>query len=173
MNEIAQVSKSAKMWGWIILIAGVLALLSPLVAGKAVAIMVAILLVIAGLTRLIHSFQGGGFWTGLFGVLGIIAGLMVLGQPLLGLLTLTWILGIFFLINGISEAVAAFQARPTEGWGFVLFSGIISIILALMIMNQWPLSGAWAIGVLVGIQMISAGLTMITVGSVLKEASAA
>ena len=173
MNEIAQASKSAKIWGWIILIAGILALLSPLVAGKAVAIMVAILLIIAGVIRLIYAFQGGGFWAGLFGVLAVIAGLMVLGQPLLGLATLTMVLAIYFLANGITEIIAAFQIRPTQGWGFVLFSGIISAILALMILNQWPLSGVWAIGVLVGIQMIFAGMTMITVGSVLKDASAA
>ncbi len=98
---------------------------------------------------------------------------MVLGQPLLGLATLTMVLAIYFLANGITEIIAAFQIRPTQGWGFVLFSGIISALLALMILNQWPLSGVWAIGVLVGIQLIFAGMTMITVGSVLKDASAA
>jgi len=72
---------------------------------------------------------------------------------------------------GISEIVAAIQIRPTQGWGFVLFSGIVSVILGFLIWNQWPLSAAWAIGVLVGIQLLFAGMTMITVGSVIKEAS--
>lgn len=173
MNEIAQASKSAKIWGWIVLIAGILALLSPLVSGLTVAVIVAILLVVAGVTRLVEAFQGGGFWTGLFGVLSVLAGLVMLGRPLLGLATLTMVLVVYFLATGISEIVVAFQARPAQGWGFVLFSGIVSVVLALLIWNEWPLSGAWAIGVLVGIQLIFAGMAMITVGSVLKQGSAA
>ena len=171
MNEIAQASKSAKIWGWITLVLGILAVLSPMVSGLAVAIMVAILLVIAGVTRLVYAFQGGGFWTGVFGVLAIAAGLFMLGRPLPGLISLTMVLIAYFLAMGISEIVAAIQIRPTQGWGFVLFSGIVSVILGFLIWNQWPLSAAWAIGVLVGIQLLFAGMTMITVGSVIKEAS--
>ena len=81
------------------------------------------------------------------------------------------VLIIYFLANGIGEIIAAFQVKPAQGWGFVLFSGIVSVILAFMIWNQWPLSGAWAIGVLVGIQLIFAGLTMITVGSAIKQST--
>ena len=169
MNEFVEASKSAKIWGWIILILGILALISPLVSGLTVAIMVAILLVIAGILRLIHGFKGGGIWAILFGILAIIAGLVMIGRPYLGLASLTIVLIAYFLVNGIGEIVAAFQIRPTQGWGFVLFSGIISVILSIMIWNQWPLSGAWAIGVLVGIQLIFAGMTMITMGSAIKS----
>ena len=84
MNEFAEASKSAKIWGWIILILGILALISPLVSGLTVAIMVAILLVIAGILRLIHGFKGGGIWAILFGILAIIAGLVMIGRPYLG-----------------------------------------------------------------------------------------
>ena len=172
MNEVAQASKGAKIWGWIILIAGILAVASPFVSGVAVAILVAILLIVAGVVRLMHAFQGGGFWTGLFGVLAVVAGAVMLARPLLGLASLTIVLMAYFLAEGICEIVAALQARPAEGWGFVLFGGIVSVILAFLIWNQWPLSGAWAIGILVGIQLIFAGMTMITVGSALKEAAA-
>lgn len=170
MNELTQVSKSAKIWGWIILIAGVLAVLSPLVSGLAVAMMVAILLVFAGLTRVVHAFQGGGFWTGLLGVLAAVAGLVMMGRPLLGLASLTMILIVYFLFVGIAEISAAIQVRPSPGWGYLLFSGFASTVLALMIWNQWPLSGAWAVGVLVGIQLIFSGMTMIAVGSFIKDA---
>ena len=171
MNELAQTSKNVKIWGWVILIMGILSLLSPLVSGMTVAMMVAILLIIAGISRVIHAFQGGGFWTGMFGVMATIAGLVMLGRPLLGLASLTMILIVYFLAVGISEIIAAIQVRPTQGWGFLLFSGVISTMLALAIWNQWPLSGAWAIGVLVGIQLTFSGMTMITVGSVIKDAS--
>ena len=170
MNDLVQVSKGAKIWGWIILIAGILALLSPLVSGLAVAVMVAILLIFAGFTRVIHAFQGGGFWSGLFGVLAIIVGLVMVGSPMLGLASLTMVLVFYFLALGISEIMAAFQIRPAPGWGVLLFSGIISAVLALLIWNQWPLSGTWAIGVLVGIQLVFSGMTMISVGSFMKDA---
>jgi uncharacterized membrane protein HdeD (DUF308 family) len=77
----------------------------------------------------------------------------------------------YFLAMGISEITAAFRIRPAQGWGFLLFSGIVSVVLAVLIWNQWPLSGAWAIGVLVGIQLFSSGMTMIAIGSVIKDAA--
>ena len=173
MNELTQVSKSAKIWGWIILIVGILAVLSPLVSGLTVAVMAAVLLVFAGLTRVVHAFQGGGFWTGLLGVLAVMTGLVMLGRPMLGLISLTMVLIVYFLAVGLSEIAVAFQIRPAPGWGFLLFSGIASAVLALLIWNQWPLSGAWAIGVLVGIQLMFSGMTMIAVGSFIKSAAEA
>jgi len=156
----------------VILIAGVLALLSPLVSGVTVSIMVGALLVVVGITRFIHAFQGGGFWSGLFGLMSTVAGLVMIGRPLLGLASLTMVLIIYFLAVGISEVIAAFQARPDQGWGWLLFSGVISVMLSLMIWKQWPVSGAWAIGTLVGIQLIFSGLTIIMIGSAVKKLGA-
>ena len=169
MNDLTKKSKSVKIWGWVVLIAGVFALLSPLVAGAFVTVMVGAMILIAGVTRVIDAFQGGGFWSGLFGAVYCIAGLMIIGDPLPGLLALTMVLVIYFLVVGITEIIAAFKIRPVDGWGYLLFSGIVSVLLSLMIWNQWPLSGAWAVGVLVGIQLMISGMTMITVGSALKN----
>jgi uncharacterized membrane protein HdeD (DUF308 family) len=169
MNDLTKTSKSVKIWGWVVLIAGVFALLSPLVAGAFVTVMVGAMILIAGVTRVIDAFQGGGFWSGLFGAVYCIAGLMIIGDPLPGLLALTMVLVIYFLVVGITEIIAAFKIRPVDGWGYLLFSGIVSVLLSLMIWNQWPLSGAWAVGVLVGIQLMISGMTMITVGSALKN----
>jgi uncharacterized membrane protein HdeD (DUF308 family) len=173
MNELAQASKNAKIWGWIVLIAGLLAVLSPLVSGLAVAVMVAVLLIVAGLTRVAHAFQGGGLWAGLSGGLATIAGLVMIGRPVLGLVSLTLILIVYFLAEGLAEIIAAFQARPAQGWGILLFGGIVSVVLSLLIWSQWPLSGAWAVGVLVGIQLMFSGMTMIAIGSVIKDVAAA
>jgi len=172
MNELGEISKSIKMWGWLVLIAGVLSLLAPLASGIAISMLVGALLVIAGITRLFNAFQGAGLWSGLFGLISTIAGLTVMGRPLLGLATLTMVLVVYFLAIGFSEVIAAFQIRPVQGWGFLLFSGIISIVLGMMIWNQWPLSGRWAVGVLVGIQLMFSGMTMITLGSALKTRAA-
>ncbi len=172
MNELGEISKSIKMWGWLVLIAGVLSLLAPLASGIAISMLVGALLVVAGITRLFNAFQGAGLWSGLFGLISTIAGLTVMGRPLLGLATLTMVLMVYFLAIGFSEVIAAFQIRPVQGWGFLLFSGIISIVLGMMIWNQWPLSGRWAVGVLVGIQLMFSGMTMITLGSALKTRAA-
>jgi uncharacterized membrane protein HdeD (DUF308 family) len=169
MNDLTKTSKSVKIWGWVVLIAGVFALISPLVAGAFFTVMVGAMMLIAGITRVIDAFQGGGFWSGLFGAVYCIAGLMIIGDPLPGLLALTMILVIYFLVVGITEIIAAFKIRPVDGWGYLLFSGIVSVLLSLMIWNQWPLSGAWAVGVLVGIQLMISGMTMITVGSAIKN----
>jgi uncharacterized membrane protein HdeD (DUF308 family) len=171
MDEFAQVGKGARIWGWITLLMGLLAVASPVVSGVTVVIMVAIVLIVAGVARVIAGLQGDGFWSLLFGVIYVVGGAVMLGRPYLGLASLTMVLIIYFLANGIGEIIAAFQVKPAQGWGFVLFSGIVSVILAFMIWNQWPLSGAWAIGVLVGIQLIFAGLTMITVGSAIKQST--
>ncbi len=169
MNDLTKVSKNIKIMGWVVLIAGLFALLSPLVAGAFVSVTVGAVMLIAGVTRVIEAFQGGGFWSGLFGAVYCIAGLMIITDPLPALLALTMVLTIYFMAVGISEIVAAIQMRPSQGWGFLLFSGVVSALLAIMIWNQWPLSGAWAVGTLVGIQLMFSGMSMITVGSAAKK----
>ena len=165
MGEIITVSKNIKIWSWVVLIAGIFALLSPLVAGAFVTIIVGATMLVAGVTRVVDAFQGGGFWTGLFGAIYCIAGFMIVVDPLPGLLALTMLLTIYFMAVGVSEIISAFMMRPVQGWGFLLFSGIISVLLAIMIWNQWPLSGTWAVGTLVGIQLMFSGITMITMSS--------
>jgi polyhydroxyalkanoate synthesis regulator phasin len=86
-------------------------------------------------------------------------------RPLVGLVTMTLLLAIYFLIDGISEIVAAFKIKPDQGWGWVLFNGIIAVLLGFMIWRQWPVSGAWAIGLLVGIHILMTGWSMIILGS--------
>ena len=169
MNDLTKVSKNIKIMGWVVLIAGVFALLSPLVAGAFVTVTVGAVMLIAGVTRVFEAFHVGGFWSGLFGAVYCIAGLMIITDPLPALLALTMVLTIYFMAVGISEIVAAIQMRPSHGWGFLLFSGVVSVQLATMIWNQWPLSGAWAVGTLVGIQLMFSGMTMITVGSAAKK----
>ena len=169
MSDLTKTSKNIKTWGWVILIAGIFALLAPLLAGAFITIMVGAMVFVAGVTRVIDAFQGGGFWTGLFGAIYCMAGFMIMADPLPGLLALTMVLTIYFMAIGISEIAAAIQMRPAHGWGFLLFSGVVSTLLAIMIWNQWPLSGAWAVGTLVGIQLIFSGMTMITLGSAAKK----
>jgi uncharacterized membrane protein HdeD (DUF308 family) len=84
---------------------------------------------------------------------------------------LTLVLAGYFVIDGLFEIIGAFQVKPATGWGFLLFGGVVSLALGMMIWRQFPISGAWAIGILVGVKLLFAGLAMVTVGSTLRGAA--
>ena len=159
--------------GVVLLIVGILALASPFVAGLSVAIVVGALLLVGGIAQLVFAFQAGSFGEGLLtfilGALTVVAGAIVIAQPGVGLATLTLFLAAYFIIEGIFEAIWAFQIKPVSGWGWSLFSGIVSLLLGIMIWAQFPLSGAWAVGVLVGIKLIFSGWTLIVLGGVARS----
>jgi uncharacterized membrane protein HdeD (DUF308 family) len=127
------------------------------------------MLLASGVTQIIHAIKskqwGTGFWGTVIGLLGVVAGLMMIFRPLVGLVAMTMLLAIYFLVDGVSEIVAAFRIRPDQGWGWVLFNGIIAVVLGFMVWRQWPVSGAWAIGILVGIHILLTGWTMIILGT--------
>ena len=95
----------------------------------------------------------------------------MISQPVSALATLTLFLAAYFVASGIVQAVAAFGARPEPGWGWVMFGGVLSLILGLMIWRQFPISGVWALGTLVGIQLVFSGWTLIAVGGLARDAA--
>jgi uncharacterized membrane protein HdeD (DUF308 family) len=78
---------------------------------------------------------------------------------------LTLFLAAYFLIDGICEIIAAFKIKPDQGWGWMLFNGVIAVLLGAMIWRQWPVSGAWAIGILVGVHILISGWSMVIFGT--------
>jgi len=169
MDEAKKNSGFLIFLGIMTVIFGVVAIGSPLITGVAVAVFVGFLLLASGVARIVHALKskqwGTGFWGTLIGVLGVAAGLLMIFRPLIGLVTMTMLIAIYFLIDGISEIIAAFKIKPDQGWGWVLFNGIIAVLLGLMIWRQWPVSGAWAIGLLVGIHILISGWSMIILGT--------
>jgi uncharacterized membrane protein HdeD (DUF308 family) len=159
--------------GILVVISGVLAIGAPFIAGLSVTIFVGAMIMVAGISQLIHAFSlkyKQGLIAGIIlSVLSILAGLFLMIRPLQGLLGLTLIIGIFFIADGIGWISMAFSHKPEKGWGWHLFSGIISVILGIMIFFQWPLSGVWAIGVLFGVRMINAGFGMAFFGSAIRS----
>jgi hypothetical protein len=113
-----------------------------------------------------------GFPRTVIGLLGVAAGLLMVSRPLIGLVTMTMLLAVYFLVDGLSEIIAAFKIKPDRGWGWVLFNGIIAVLLGLMIWRQWPVSGAWAIGVLVGIHILMTGWSVIIFGTGARSVAA-
>jgi len=155
--------------GILTVILGVLAMMSPMMAGMAVSMMVGFLLILAGITRTIFAFKaqswGKGILAFVLGLLTLLVGLAMVFRPVLGLTSLTLVLAAYFFIDGIFEIFEAFDLKPLKGWGWMLFGGIVSVLLGFMIWRQWPVSGAWAIGILVGIKLIFAGWAMVGIGA--------
>ncbi len=159
--------------GVVLLIFGILAMASPLVAGLSIAITIGVLLILAGISQLFFAFTassfGRGIWIFILGALTVLIGIAMVGQPKAALATLTLFLAAYFIVEGIFEIIWAFQIKPVKNWGWTLFSGIISLLLGIMIWRQFPLSGAWAIGILVGIKLIFSGWTLIAFGAAGKS----
>ena len=152
--------------GIVMMILGVLAVAVPNIATLAVEIFVGWLFFAGGIFRAIsvwHSRQAPRFaWPLLAAVLSVVLGLILIFHPLAGVLTLTMVLVAFFVIEGIVSIVAAIEHRQhLRSWGWVLFSGIIDLLLAYLIWQGWPSSAAWAIGLLVGINMLFLGLSLV------------
>jgi len=155
--------------GILLLVLGILALVAPLAAGLSIALATGVLLLVGGIGQLFFSFKAGSFGRGLMifilGVLTVLAGIIMIAQPGVGLATLTLFLAAYFIVEGVFEIIWSFQLKPATGWGWALFSGIVSLLLGIMIWSQFPLSGAWAIGVLVGVKLIFSGMTLVFLGS--------
>jgi len=164
-----------------IVIAGVLAVISPFIAGLSVTIAVGVLMIATGVSRLFLAFKMGTFGRGLLmfvlGALTLVAGGYLVARPGMGLATLTLALAAYLFIDGVFEIIYAFRLRPIKGWGWRLFSGIAALVLGVMIWRQFPVSGMWAVGTIAGIHMIFAGSSTASLSraarSEVKEAQAA
>ena len=162
--------------GIITVIAGMLAISSPFVAGVSITILVGAMLAISGVSQCFLAFKAGAFGRGLMifvvGVLMTITGVYMMNQPVAGLATLTIILMSYLLATGALEIIVSFQLKPASGWGLQLFNGVVTLLLGIMLWRQFPLSGAWAIGVLFGIKMIFSGWAFVFIGRNVKKMAA-
>jgi uncharacterized membrane protein HdeD (DUF308 family) len=154
--------------GAVLIVAGLLAILSPFVAGLSITVMVGAMLILSGISQCFLAFRAGAFGRALVvflvGVLLTVAGIHMISQPVSGLAALTLILMAYLLATGILEIVVAFQLRPADGWGLELFNGAVTLLLGILLWRQFPLSGAWAIGILFGIKMVFSGWAFVFIG---------
>jgi uncharacterized membrane protein HdeD (DUF308 family) len=153
--------------GVVLLILGALAIVVPPIAGISITIFVGWMLLIGGVIGLISTFgarQAPGFgWSLLSAILALIAGGVLLWNPVAGLVTLTWVLIAYFIVDGIFSIIMAIEHRRelSGRWEWMVFSGIVDLVLALVIILGLPWSLAWALGLLVGIDLIFAGSSLI------------
>ena len=152
--------------GIVMIVFGLLAIAMPNIATLAVEIFVGWLLLIGGIFRAVsvwHARRMPGFgWSMLSALLAVLLGLILIARPLAGVLTLTMVLVAFFILEGITAIVIAVQHRDhLTSWGWVLLNGLIDLFLAYLIWQGWPSSAGWAIGLLVGINMVFLGLSLL------------
>jgi uncharacterized membrane protein HdeD (DUF308 family) len=152
--------------GVVMMVLGLAAIAVPEVASLAITIFIGWLFFIGGIFRtmslLRHRDMPGFTWAILTALLAIVLGLVLLFRPIAGVLTLTLALVVFFILEGISAILLAIEhRRHLSSWGWILFSGLIDLLLAFLIWDGWPSSAGWAIGLLVGINMVFVGLSLI------------
>jgi uncharacterized membrane protein HdeD (DUF308 family) len=153
--------------GIILVILGILAILIPVAASIAVTIILGWLFLVSGIVGLITTFwarHAPGFWWALLSaVLATAAGIVLLLWPVSGTISLTLLLIVFFVIEGVVSIMYALEHKKelSGRWGWMLVSGIIDLILAVMIWAGLPSTAAWALGLLVGINMLFGGTSMI------------
>ncbi len=159
--------KVFRIEGIVLVILGMAAIAIPLLASIAVTIFLGWLFLISGVVGLYLTFTNrdmpGFWWSLLSAVLAVVAGLILVAQPVAGTLTLTLVVSAYFIAEGITTIMysLAHKRELTGRWGWVLVSGIVDLIVAALIIAGLPGSAAWAIGLLVGINLVFGGTSLI------------
>ena len=177
MNDLEEAAKAGgkkmTVFGVIAILLGILAMLTPAVVGTSVLLFLGVIVLVAGIVRIIWAFGSGSVGKGLLmfaiGLLTFFCGVGLIANPLFASGVLTIILAVYFVLDGLAEIVAGIRKKGSQGWVWMVLSGIISNLLAVVIWRQFPLSGIWAIGVLLGIKLFFVGLIMVTGGSALRK----
>jgi uncharacterized membrane protein HdeD (DUF308 family) len=165
--------------GIVLVILGLAALMLPLIATIAIALVVGWIFLLSGVVGLLATFRmrsAPGFWWSLLsGILGVVAGIVLLRWPLSGAFSLTLVLTLFLVLEGVVSIMFALEhKRELSGrWGMMLVSGVVDLILAGMIYAGLPGTAAWAIGLLVGINMVFGGSALIAMALHARDAAPA
>lgn len=161
-------ARVATGWGFAVMLLGVLAVMTPFASGLVATSMLSILVVAAGLAMTVFAFKASSFGKGLlqflFGGITIVCGALMFTAPMTSMFTLTGVLLVYFVVDGAYSIFSGVKGRPEPGWGWVIISGIASIVLAVLLWRQWPDSGAYAVGLLVGIRLIFSGWSIAMLG---------
>ena len=150
--------------GIVLIILGVIAIGSALLMTIASVFLFGWILIIGGVMEVVHAFwhkRWAGFFLDLLtGVLYVVVGWMMVNNPQESALLLTLIIAMFLVFEGVFRIVAAITIRYPH-WGSVLLNGVISLLLGILIWRRWPVSGLWAIGLFVGIEMLLNGWSLV------------
>ena len=162
--------------GVLAILVGCVAILVPALAAVGTAIFIGWILVVAGAFLVAAAFAahsvGSLVLRLVWAVLTVIVGVWLIVEPHNGTLTLTFVLGIYFLFMGVTRITVAFLGRGERGAGLVGLSGVCGLLIGILILAKFPSSADWAIGLLVGIDLIFAGWTLTSIALVGKDSPA-
>jgi uncharacterized membrane protein HdeD (DUF308 family) len=162
--------------GVITTLLGIAALIWPQFSTLAVELYVGWILLFSGVMGLVVMFfaptVSGFLWTLLTAALSLFAGVLLLWHPVQGVVSLTLLLVAFFIAEGVFQIAAAISYRSVfpESWGWMLFSGLVDLGLAALLIAGWPSSAGWALGVTVGVNLITSGVATTFVASKVRGA---
>jgi len=149
-------------WGIVLIVIGILAVLMPEVAALATALTLGWLLALAGVVEIVHAFQtrrrAGFGWRLAAGLITLIVGFCLFAFPVAGIATLALWIGAFIFAGGIVRLILAFRVRPARGWAWVLFDGLLAIVIGALIAWGWPASSIAFIGLLTGFWLLFSGV---------------
>ena len=168
-------------WGWIValglvyLIAGSVALGSVVLATVASVFLVGIMMIVAGIAEIINAFQLKGWskfliWV-LLGALYIFAGFVTFENPLFAAAVLTLVLGAALVASGLVRIFLAFSMKRESSWIWLLLSSLVTMLLGLLILAHWPVSGVYVLGIFLGVDLMMAGATWIGLGLALHRST--
>jgi uncharacterized membrane protein HdeD (DUF308 family) len=150
------------LWGILLIVTGVLAILMPEVAALATVLVLGWLLIFSGVFEIAYAFHtratGSFGWKLASGVLTLVLGIALVFVPVAGIASLALLVGAFLFASGIARVVLAFRLRPRRGWGWVLLDGLLSLALAILIAVGWPASSVAFIGLLTGFTLLFTGI---------------
>jgi uncharacterized membrane protein HdeD (DUF308 family) len=150
-------------WSVVMIALGILAVVLPRAAGLGISVVIAWIIVLTGLAYLAYAFaaQGAGsfLWRVLIGIVYVFGGGYLAFHSGIAVESLTLVVAAVFFLEGVLEIAAFFQLRTLSGSGWILFDGILALVLAYVIYRPWPSSSTWAIGIIVGINLIVSGIT--------------
>lgn len=169
-------------WGWLLALGILLVIFGTIGLGMEVVLTIASVLVygvlalIGGVLQIVQAFRSRGWKSAtghaLIGVLYVVAGIVIWDDPVMASAVLTLVIAAALLAVGAVRIVVAIQHRGMQSWGWLLFGGIVAILLGLIIAAHWPVSGLWVIGTFVAIEMLFNGWSLILVALAAKNAPA-
>jgi len=163
-----------KITGWyiaaavLLIVLGIFGIVEPGIAGLGVTLLVGWLLLFGAAMHIVAAFKGGGakqvIFQALVGLVYLIGGLYFITHTIMGIATLTLLLSAIILVEGVIEIVSYFRLRNEGASSWILINGIITLLLGCLIFFHWPSSSIWAIGTLVGINLLMTGISRLMFG---------
>jgi uncharacterized membrane protein HdeD (DUF308 family) len=162
-NELHRAAAWSMVVSVLLIVVGAIAIAMPMIVGIAITALFGWLLIFAGILHLALAWGGGRsaavIWEILLGLVYGAVGVYMLVNPLVGLESLTLVVAIYLLFEGVLEVILSLQVRPAPGASWLLFDSLLTLVLAILVSSTWPSSSAWVVGTVVGISMLLSGIT--------------